>query len=62
MIVVLGHSKCGAVGAVVSGAKLPGPSFPHLLGHIQTAVTSVRHNHPELKGEPGGGVRPRQRL
>lgn len=51
VIVVLGHSRCGAVGAVVGDAKLPGPSFPHLLGHIRAAVTNVRHNHPELKGD-----------
>ena len=51
VIVVLGHTKCGAVGAVVSDAKLPGPSFPHLIGHIRTAVTTVRHNHPEMRGD-----------
>ncbi len=50
LVVVLGHSKCGAVDAAVSGAELAG-SLPRLMDMIKPAVEKARHDNPELKGE-----------
>lgn len=41
LVVVLGHSKCGAVGATVQGGELPG-HLPSLAAAIQPAVDSVK--------------------
>lgn len=41
LIVVLGHSKCGAVGATVAGGELEG-HLPSLAATIQPAVDQVR--------------------
>ena len=44
LLVVLGHEKCGAVGAAVKAVKeraeMPG-HLPHLLSHIRPAVSNV---------------------
>ncbi len=48
LIVVMGHSKCGAVSAVVAGGKLDG-HLPSLARIIQPAVDKV-------KGKPGDFV------
>ncbi len=45
LIVVIGHSKCGAVTAVVEGAK-PGGSLPGLLDNIIPAVELARSENP----------------
>jgi len=50
LLVVLGHSKCGAVDGAVSGARLEG-SLPKLVAHITPAVEGVKRGHPELKGD-----------
>jgi len=50
VVVVLGHSKCGAVDGAVSGAQLKG-SLPKLMALIEPAVGKTRRDHPELKGE-----------
>lgn len=50
LLVVLGHSGCGAVTAAVTHAEVRG-SIPPLLAHIQPAVRTSRRTHPELKGE-----------
>lgn len=42
LVVVLGHSKCGAVGATVAGGELPG-HLPSLAAAIQPAVDSVQN-------------------
>ena len=50
LLVVLGHTKCGAVTAVVNNAKVGG-SIPGLVSNIVPAVEAARHEHPEAKGE-----------
>lgn len=49
LLVVLGHTGCGAVTAAVTHAEVRG-SIPPLLAHIQPAVRTARRAHPELKG------------
>jgi len=50
LIVVLGHSKCGAVTAAVDGGEAPG-SIPALLKQIQPAVVRTRAAHPRAGKE-----------
>jgi carbonic anhydrase len=50
LVVVLGHSQCGAVTAVVDNLKLTG----HLaapLGPVKAAVAKAKADHPGLAGE-----------
>lgn len=47
LIVVLGHSKCGAVGATVAGGELEG-HLPSLATAIQPAVDSVKDQEGDL--------------
>ena len=49
LVVVMGHTKCGAVTAAVSGAKAAG-NLPALLDSIKPAVTEAKKLHPELSG------------
>lgn len=49
LIVVMGHTKCGAVTAVVENAPLHG-NLAKLVDNIQPAAASVKHDHPELTG------------
>ena len=44
LVVVLGHSQCGAVAAVVEGAKLPG-SIGALVAPIKPAVTKAKEEN-----------------
>jgi carbonic anhydrase len=49
LIVVMGHSECGAVKSTIDaskGAKMPSPDLEHLVATIMPAVQSV-------KGKPG---------
>jgi len=50
LLVVLGHSQCGAVTAVLENAKLPG-SIPALLAPIRAAVARAREENPGVAGE-----------
>lgn len=50
LLVVLGHSKCGAVDATVKGAELEG-SLPKLVAMIEPAVEKTKREHPSLKDE-----------
>lgn len=50
LLVVLGHSKCGAVDATLKGAELEG-SLPKLVSMIEPAVESAKRKHPNLKDE-----------
>lgn len=50
LVVVMGHSACGAVTAVVQGAELHG-SIAALVDNIRPAVEFVRRNRPELQGQ-----------
>lgn len=50
LVVVLGHTKCGAVQAAASGQQLSG-SLPLLIEEINPAVSQVKKDHPELKGD-----------
>jgi carbonic anhydrase len=45
LLVVMGHTKCGAVAAAASGAQLPG-KLGELVGHIAPAVDRARKNNP----------------
>jgi carbonic anhydrase len=45
LIVVVGHSKCGAVSAAVAGGHAP--------GHIHTIVDSIKPAVDAVKGQPG---------
>lgn len=50
LVVVLGHSKCGAVDAAVSGAELKG-SLPKLIEMITPAVTEAKSKQPAASGD-----------
>ena len=49
MLVVLGHSNCGAVTAVVNRDHEP-EDIGRLVNHIGEAVDRVRKQQPQLKG------------
>ncbi len=49
LVVVLGHSKCGAVTAVVEGENLDGNLVP-VVQHISPAVDRARTEYPYLSG------------
>ncbi len=49
LIVVLGHTQCGAVDGAVSGAALKG-SLPKLMALITPTTDKTKKSHPELKG------------
>jgi carbonic anhydrase len=46
LVVVLGHTRCGAVSAVLDDAKLP-PNIAALVEPIKPAVAKARADHPE---------------
>jgi carbonic anhydrase len=46
LVVVLGHSQCGAVTAVVEDAKLP-PNIAALVAPIKPAAAKAREDNPE---------------
>jgi carbonic anhydrase len=46
LVMVLGHTQCGAVTAVVENAKLP-PNIAALVEPIKTAVEKAREDHPD---------------
>lgn len=46
LVVVLGHTQCGAVGAVLDDTKLP-PNITSLLAPIKPAVDKAREANPE---------------
>lgn len=50
LIVVLGHTQCGAVKATVEGKHLEG-HLPHLTAHIEPVLRHLRQTHPHLKGD-----------
>ena len=50
VLVVLGHSQCGAVTAAVEGTKLPG-SMGVLVAPIRPAVAKAREENPGAAGE-----------
>ena len=50
LLVVLGHSQCGAVTAAVTGAELPGSIKP-LVERIAPAVAKAQAEHPDLHGK-----------
>jgi carbonic anhydrase len=50
LVVVLGHTHCGAVKAAVAGKPLEG-HLPHLVAHIEPVVRQLHTTHPHLKGE-----------
>jgi carbonic anhydrase len=47
VLLVLGHSKCGAVEAAIAGKELLG-SLPTLVAKIKPAVKKVQDGHPDL--------------
>jgi carbonic anhydrase len=50
LCIIMGHQECGAVKAVVEGAKLEG-GLAHLVTHIREAVEATHSRSPELKGK-----------
>ena len=48
VLVILGHTQCGAVTAVVKGAELHG-SIPPLVDNIIPAAEKAKNDHPNLK-------------
>jgi carbonic anhydrase len=50
LVVVLGHTKCGAVTAVVNGAKVS-ENIAKLVDNIAPAVEHTKHDHPDLSGD-----------
>ncbi len=51
LIVVLGHTRCGAVTAVVEEAHV-GPNLAQLIKPIIPAVARARSENPGVRGEP----------
>ncbi len=50
VLIVLGHTQCGAVAAAATNAEVHG-SIPNLLENIMPAVENAKRFHPELKGD-----------
>lgn len=50
LLIVLGHTACGAVTAVAGGAELHG-SLPQLVDNIRPAVARVRNANPGMTGD-----------
>jgi carbonic anhydrase len=50
VVVILGHSQCGAVTAVVENAKLP-PNIAALVAPIKPAVAKAKEDNPEAAKE-----------
>jgi carbonic anhydrase len=50
LLIVLGHSRCGAVTAVAQGAKLHG-NVHALVHNIYSAVEAAKNSHPGLNGD-----------
>lgn len=50
LIMVLGHTKCGAVTAVATHAHVGG-NLPSLVDNIVPAVAATEKQHPEIKGD-----------
>jgi carbonic anhydrase len=50
LVVVLGHTQCGAVAAVVNDAKLP-PNIAALIEPIKPAVARAREDHPDAAND-----------
>jgi methyl-accepting chemotaxis protein len=50
LLVVLGHTQCGAVTAVATGAEVSG-SIPRLVAPIGPAVARAHKEFPDLKGK-----------
>jgi carbonic anhydrase len=50
VLVVLGHTKCGAVTAVTQEARVEG-NLPALLDNIRPALVKVKSQFPDLKGD-----------
>jgi methyl-accepting chemotaxis protein len=50
LLVVLGHTRCGAVTAVTTGAELRGNIVP-LAENISAAVAAAQEQHPDLHGK-----------
>ena len=55
VLLVLGHTKCGAVSAVTrimqGRSRIQEQHIPGLLEYIQPAVNKVKEAHPELEGD-----------
>lgn len=49
VIVVLGHTACGAMKAAIANKPLPG-SLPHLVAQIRPAVKRAEHDQPHADG------------
>lgn len=49
LVVVLGHSQCGAVSAVVEGGELP-REIRNLTHHIEHAMGTARSHYPQRQG------------
>lgn len=50
LIVVLGHTHCGAVKAAISGKELEG-HLPQLVAHIEPVIRRLHATHPHLKDD-----------
>lgn len=50
VLVVMGHTKCGAVTAVATGAEVHG-HIPQLVDNIGEAVTHAKEKNPNLEGK-----------
>ncbi len=50
LVVVMGHTQCGAVAAAAEGGAAPG-SLPAIVDLIRPAVARARSDHPDLKQE-----------
>jgi len=51
VLVVLGHTKCGAVTAACSGDKMPTPNLQAMVDKIEPAVTAVMKLKDSAKGD-----------
>lgn len=51
LVVVMGHTGCSTVKAVVDGSLLP-PEFAQLVRNIKSAFSRTRYGAPQLSGKP----------
>jgi carbonic anhydrase len=50
LLVVMGHGKCGAVGAAASGGEVHG-KVADIIHAIEPAVERAHRNHPDVEGD-----------
>ena len=50
LLIVLGHTDCGAVRAAIEGKELPG-NMPTIIDRIKPVIETVKKANPDMEGE-----------